>query len=108
MGKLITAKIDVKKIVKALLFEGKKGTYLDLIIWINDKPDQFGNDISIQQRTKKGDPVIYIGEGKFYVKKESAPLENKEGQFQKSGKVQTGAMSDVNELPGANDDSLPF
>lgn len=31
-GKLITAKIDVLKINKELLFKGEKGTYLDLTI----------------------------------------------------------------------------
>lgn len=49
----------------------------------------------------------------FTGKKESSnPVtENNEGKFQKSGKVTTGAMSDVNDLPGANgipDDDLPF
>lgn len=102
MGKLINAKIDVTKINKDLLFKGVKGTYLDLTSWINDKPDQFGNDISIEQRTKKDENKIYLGNGKFYVKKESKP-ENKEGVPQKST-----AMSDINDLPGANEDNLPF
>jgi single-strand DNA-binding protein len=48
----------------------------------------------------------------FTGKKEtdSAPLENKEGQFQKGGKVTTGAMSDINDLPGVNDElsNIPF
>lgn len=66
MSKLINAKIDVKKINKDLLFKGTKGTYLDLKIWINDNPDQFGNDISIEQRTAKGETKIYLGNGKFY------------------------------------------
>lgn len=35
-------------------------------------------------------------------KKEDKP-ENKEGQYQ-NGKTQTGAMSDINELPGAESD----
>jgi hypothetical protein len=107
MSKLITAKIDVTKIVKSLLFKGQKGTYLDLIIWVNDTPDKYGNDISIQQRTGKDDPNIYIGEGKFYVKKEPEKTDDKQGEYQKSGKIQTGAMSDISELPGGNDDSLP-
>ena len=67
MSKLVTAKIDVSKIDKERLFKGKKGTYLDLTIWINDAPDKFGNDISIEQRTKKGEDKIFLGEGKFYV-----------------------------------------
>jgi hypothetical protein len=108
-GKLITAKIDVTKIVKSLLYVGKKGTYLDLIIWQNEAPDQYGNDFSIQQRTGKDDPKIYIGEGKYYVKKEADPGPQAKDEYQ-GGKKQTGAMSDINELPGANDnpDNLPF
>ena len=54
------------KIDKALLFVGKKGTYLNINIWINDKPDQFNNDASIEQQTPKGSDKNYIGNGKFY------------------------------------------
>lgn len=70
MSKLINAKIDVTKIDKAKLFKGEKGTYLDLSIWINSEPDQFGNEVSIQQSTKKGEAKIYLGNGKYYVPKE--------------------------------------
>lgn len=87
MSKLLQAKIDVTKIDKKLLFKGKKGTYLDLNIWINDKPDKYGNDCSIAQRTKKGDDPNYIGNGKFY---EAKPVE-----------------MDVNDTPSDNSD-LPF
>jgi len=106
MSRLITAKIDVKKIVKALLFEGKKGTYLDLIIWVNDKPDKYGNDISIQQRTGKDDPKIYIGEGKFYVKKED-PLPDKQGQYQKVD-AKTSNPDDLPVTPDEEMTDLPF
>jgi hypothetical protein len=70
MSKLITASIDVTKIVKSLLYKGKKGTYLKLSIWQNDEPDQFGNDFSIQQTTAKDEPKIFLGNGKYYVKDE--------------------------------------
>ena len=74
-GRLITAKIDVKKIVKSKLFTGSKGTYLDLSIWINDKPDQYGNDVSIEQRTEKGTAKIYLGNGKTYKPKDDKQSE---------------------------------
>ena len=70
MNRLINAKINVSKIDKTKLFKGAKGTYLDLAIWVNETPDQFGNDISIEQRTGKDEKKIYLGEGKFYVKAE--------------------------------------
>ena len=65
MSKLIKAKIDVRKINKDLLFTGEKGTYLDLDIWINDKTDKYGNDVSIEQSVQKNEPKIYIGNGKI-------------------------------------------
>ena len=70
MSKLVTASIDVTKIEKNLLYKGKKGTYLDLSIWFNDEPDQYGNDCSIQQTTKKDEPKIFLGNGKYYRPKE--------------------------------------
>lgn len=76
MNTLITAKIDIKKIKSEKLFKGEKGTYLDLTIWINDTPDQFGNDVSIEQRTDKGAPKIYLGNGKVYKAQQQAPPPN--------------------------------
>ena len=65
------AQIDVKKIIKEKLYPGKKGLYLDLAIWLNDEPDQYGNDISIEQSTKKGEKKNYIGNGRYWKKDES-------------------------------------
>ena len=110
MSQLLKCKIDVTKIIKALLFKGAKGTYLDIDVWISDKEDQFGNNVSIQQQTKKDEPKIYIGNGKIYKKKEAESGPTAKDEFQ-GGKKVTGAMSDINELPGANDenpDNLPF
>lgn len=87
MSKLLQCKIDVTKIDKKLLFVGKKGTYLDVNIWINDKPDQYGNDCSIAQKTEKGKDPIYIGNGKFY---QARPVQ-----------------MDVNDSPSEKSD-LPF
>jgi hypothetical protein len=106
MNRLINAKIDVTKIVKEKLFKGQKGTYLDINIWINEKPDQFGNDISIEQRTGKDEAKIYLGNGKFYVKKETTEITAKD-QYQ--GKKSTGAMSNIKDLPGVEEESdMPF
>jgi hypothetical protein len=56
---MITAKIDVKKIDKTELYEGEKGTYLDIVMYANtddtgaEVPDQYGNDGVIKQRLSK-------------------------------------------------------
>lgn len=70
MGKLITASINLKKVNQDLLIPGEKGKYLNLIIWINDQPDQFGNDVSVEQRVEKGKDKIYLGNGRSYKQSE--------------------------------------
>jgi len=104
MSKLIKAKIDVKKIVKSKLFEGKTCTYLDVDIWINDKADRYGNNVSIQQQTKKDELKIYIGSGKTREKKEenADKIEDKQGQWQgkKESSSPAGPSNDeLSDLP---------
>lgn len=86
MSKLLTASIDVTKIVKELLIKGEKGTYLNLSIWFGDEPDKYGYDCSIQQTTKRDEPKIFIGNGKWY-----KPKETKDGK-------QAAPRSDVRDL----------
>jgi hypothetical protein len=51
---MITAKINVTKILKQHLYQGKQGKYLDLIIWENkDGPDDYGNTHIICQSLSK-------------------------------------------------------
>ena len=49
---MIVVKIDVSKISKEDLFQGKKGTYLDIILW--ETPDnEYGNDYVARQGISK-------------------------------------------------------
>lgn len=84
MADLMTASINVSKIDKSKLVQGKQGLYLNLTIWKNDEPNQFGNDVSIQQSLTKeereaGAPKIFLGNGKTVTKgdgnKPAAPSE---------------------------------
>jgi len=56
---MIVAKIDVKKIDKDELYQGEKGTYLDIVLYVNkdefgnEVPDQYGNDGVIKQGLSK-------------------------------------------------------
>jgi hypothetical protein len=66
---MIKLKIDVTKIDKSRLFVGAKGTYLDLVVYENDRPDEYGNDFSVKQDCTKEDrdagvKMPYIGNGK--------------------------------------------
>jgi len=88
MSRLIKASIDVTKILKEHLYEGKKGKYANLDIWINDEVDQFGNICSIAQSFKVDDKFdkVYIGNGKDLKPKDV----------------------EVNDPVNANDENLPF
>ena len=50
---IIRLKIDVTKIDKARLFKGKKGTYLDATLFLNDEPGQYGDNGMITQDVSK-------------------------------------------------------
>ncbi len=85
MSKLITASIDVTKIDKTRLITGKKGTYANLTIWVNDEADQFGNTVSIQQSLSKderesGVDKIYLGNGKSPEKTAPAEMDGGEAE----------------------------
>lgn len=53
MAKLIAGKINLLGVDKAQLFKGSKGTYLDILIRLNDEPDQYGNHGMITQGITK-------------------------------------------------------
>lgn len=102
MSKLIKAKIDVKKINKDLLFTGEKGTYLDVDIWINDKPDKYGNDVSIEQQVEKGADKIYIGNGKVKWTTEGGSVKSEKTSLDAAAETVNFKADDKNE------DDLPF
>lgn len=50
----ISIKIDVTKIDKSRIFEGRKGKYIDLSTFIDlDQQDEYGNNGFISQQTSK-------------------------------------------------------
>jgi len=71
MAKLLSLKIDVKKISKHKLYVGQKGTYLGVTISLNDEIDQYGNNVSMweeltaEERAAKV-PKIFLGNGKVF------------------------------------------
>lgn len=53
MAKLIAIKIDVTKIDKERLFQGKKGQYLDATVFLSDEEGQYGDNGMITQSVSK-------------------------------------------------------
>lgn len=98
-------KIDVSKIDKSAIFEGKQGKYIDVVIWDNkDGRDRFGWDGSIQQdigkeRRNAGEKGPYIGNWKdtdrneaqttYQPRQQSAPAQH------------TGGFHDSDDIPFA-------
>ena len=76
----IQLKIDVSKISKPDLYQGKKGIYLDAILWENrDGQSQYGDDGYITQGISKekrdaGERGAIIGNWKHMEKKAAAPV----------------------------------
>jgi hypothetical protein len=74
MSKLLTGSIDLNKIDKTKIVSTDKNgkpfengaKYLNVVVWINDEADQYGNNASIQLSQSKeereaGAKAIYIG-----------------------------------------------
>lgn len=64
---ILRLKIDVNKLDKTAFFKGEKGTYADLTVFINDEPDNYGNDASVKQDLGKDrrNEAQYVGNGKW-------------------------------------------
>ena len=53
MTRIVRLKLDVTKIDKARLFQGKKGVYLDATVFLNDEAGQYGDNGMITQDVSK-------------------------------------------------------
>jgi len=70
MSRLVNISVDVTKIPREKIIQGQKGgKYISLDVWINDEPDQYGKDCSVnisqtkEEREQKARKV-YCGNGK--------------------------------------------
>lgn len=77
MATNIGVKLDCKKIEKARLYVGEKGTYLDATIIMLDAPDKYGNDGFIvqnvtEQERKDGVRGPILGNVKILKRREAA------------------------------------
>ena len=125
MAKLgISIKIDVKKILKERLFNGQKGTYLDLTTFIDlDNVDQYDNNGFISQSVSKderdqGVKTPILGNCKVFFndsqqqpqQQHQQPQHQHAQQFQQPNDPRLGngvqqAPQDGMDFP---DDSIPF
>jgi hypothetical protein len=99
MGQLIAISIDVTKLDKSKLVKGKKGTYANITVSVNDEDDQFGNNTSVwesQTKEERDDKVDrnFLGNGKVVWSSQSSS-DTKKTSSKKSSKQD----DDADDLP---------
>lgn len=65
---IINLNLDLDKIDKSRIVEGKKGRYLDITVSTYDKADQFGKNVNVYHRQSKEEwksdaEKLYLGKG---------------------------------------------
>ncbi len=83
MARIISGSIDLSKIDKSRIKDGKTGQkWFPVTIIINDQPDQYGNDTGItigqtEDERKNKDKKVYLGNAKTVWKNDgAAPVTN--------------------------------
>ncbi len=71
----ISLNVNVEKVDKKRLFEGKKGRYLDLVLY--ETPDSEYGDYLVKQRGEKGERMPILGNGKYFKPKDGATKKEK-------------------------------
>ena len=82
MATIINASIDVTKIPKESLIKGKKGTYANVTVFINDET-RFGNNASIAMSMSKeereaGQQKVWLGNGRVVFTEGEVTLADRE------------------------------
>ena len=69
----ISINVNVDKINKKKFFEGKKGRYLDLVLY--ETPESDYGDYLVKQRGEKGERMPILGNGKYFKPKDDLEKE---------------------------------
>lgn len=75
---MIAIKIDLTKIPKDKIFVGKKGKYIDAVLFEKDSTDEWGNTHVLllsqsREEREQGADKIYLGNGKLIGQTNSVP-----------------------------------
>jgi len=66
---IVNASLDLTKIEKSKIIKGKKGSYINITMFINDEVDQYGNNASVilsqtKEEREAKTPRVYLGNGR--------------------------------------------
>jgi hypothetical protein len=103
MSAIVNFSLDLTKLPKDKMIKGKKGTYINLSLSLNDQTNQFGSNASVvvtqskEEREAKQDRV-YVGNGKVIWT---------DGTITTADKENAPALTSAAQQPDREDD-LPF
>lgn len=72
----ISINVNVDKVDKKRFFDGKKGRYMDLVLF--ETPDSEYGDYMVKQRGEKGEKMPILGNGKYFKPKDKKTTSKKE------------------------------
>ena len=105
MASIIATSIDLTKIPKDKIIEGKKGKYLPITITLNDETDQFGNQgpVVVQQTKEERDAKTaktYLGNVKVvWTNGDNVAVAPKQDQPVQAAPAAVPAAQPVDDLP---------
>jgi hypothetical protein len=74
----ISINVNVEKVDKDRFFKGKKGRYMDLVLF--ETPDSEYGDYMVKQRGEKGEKMPILGNGKYFKPKDGAGKKTAKGE----------------------------
>lgn len=105
MSKLINISIDVTKIPREKIIAHKNGgKYVSLDVWVNDEPDQYGKDCSVnisqsKEEREAKDKKVYCGNGKKLFGFGATPPPQTQHETAKANAYQPQDDSDLDTIP---------
>jgi hypothetical protein len=105
MASIINFSIDLTKIPKDKIIDGKKGKYLPVTLTLNDELDNFGNNgpVTVAQSKEERDaktPKVYLGNAKVnWTNGQNVDVAPRDGQPQQRQAAPAPAPVEDIDLP---------
>lgn len=74
----ISINVNVDKVDRKRFFEGKKGRYMDLVLF--ETPDSDYGDYMVKQRGERGEKMPILGNGKYFKPRDKKAASKGEGE----------------------------
>lgn len=93
MGAIITFNLNLSRLDKSKIVQGKKGSYYPITAFVNDETDQFGNNVAIatgltKEEREAGAKTDYICNGKVISTDGSVVVATRQEQAQAAPQAQ--------------------